>query len=70
MTLLDLTHAHTPAARPSLFAFAQQAAALHRQRAALRRLTDEALTDLGIGRDAAQREAARPFWDIPASWRR
>jgi uncharacterized protein YjiS (DUF1127 family) len=34
------------------------------QRRALERLDDAALADLGLSRDAARREAARPLWDI------
>lgn len=33
------------------------------ERAALRGLSDARLADLGLTRDAALREAARPFWD-------
>ncbi len=40
-----------------------------RQRRALARLDDAALADLGLSRRAAQREAARPFWDLPGTAR-
>lgn len=43
--------------------------ALARQRRALARLDDAALADLGLTRDAAAREAARPVWDVPSHWR-
>ncbi|MHA6347151.1 DUF1127 domain-containing protein [Roseivivax sp. CAU 1761] len=43
--------------------------ALQRSRAALADLDDARLGDLGIDRRAAQREAARPFWDVPDHWR-
>lgn len=71
MALLDL---NIPATRPardrvSLFSFAARAAAVHRQRAALRRLDDAALRDIGLDRKSADREANRPFWDVPATWR-
>ncbi|GAW35949.1 hypothetical protein RA2_03017 [Roseovarius sp. A-2] len=36
-----------------------------RQRRALLRLDDTALTDLGLTRREALREATRPFWDLP-----
>jgi len=36
-----------------------------RQRRALLRLDETALTDLGITRREALREATRPFWDLP-----
>jgi uncharacterized protein YjiS (DUF1127 family) len=35
------------------------------QRRALYRLDDAALEDLGLTREAALREASRPFWDLP-----
>ncbi|MBB97111.1 MAG: hypothetical protein CML68_21245 [Rhodobacteraceae bacterium] len=43
---------------------------LWRQRRQLAKLDDSALTDIGIRRDEALREAARPFWDAPTHWRR
>lgn len=44
-------------------------AALARQRRALARLDDAALSDIGVSRGDAQTEAARPVWDAPANWR-
>lgn len=38
-----------------------------RQRHALARLDDRQLADIGITRDAADAEAARPFWDSTAA---
>ncbi|MET4103102.1 uncharacterized protein YjiS (DUF1127 family) [Roseovarius sp. MBR-78] len=35
-----------------------------RQRRQLARLDDAALADIGLSRREAQREAARPFWDL------
>ena len=43
---------------------------VRRQRAALRKLDDAALHDLGLSRAQAESEAARPVWDVPARWRR
>ncbi|MFC3615449.1 DUF1127 domain-containing protein [Lutimaribacter marinistellae] len=40
-----------------------------RQRRALERLDDAALEDIGVSREAAEAEAARPFWDAPDTWR-
>lgn len=40
--------------------------AVARERSHLNRLTDAQLRDMGIDFDAARREAARPFWDLPA----
>ena len=44
--------------------------AVRSQRRALLDLTDEALRDIGLTREQAAREADRPFWDVPAGWRR
>lgn len=45
-------------------------AAARRQRAALANLDDALLTDIGLSARTAKTEADRPFWDVPASWRR
>lgn len=42
---------------------------LRRERYALRHLSDDMLKDIGISRDAVQRESRRPFWD-DRGWRR
>ena len=42
---------------------------LRRQRARLARLDAAALKDIGLTRDAAEVEANRPLWDVPATWR-
>lgn len=69
MALLDLSLSR-PVRRPgALFSVAMRAVALRRQRAALRRLDDRSLADIGVPRHAAEAEAARPFWDVPANWR-
>ena len=44
--------------------------ALAAQRRALRKLDGTALKDLGLTREEALAEAARPIWDVPANWRR
>lgn len=44
--------------------------AAHRQRAALARLDDAHLADIGLSTRAAMAEANRSFWDVPATWRR
>jgi uncharacterized protein YjiS (DUF1127 family) len=36
--------------------------ARHRSRAALSRLDDHLLADIGVDREYADREASRPFW--------
>ena len=72
MALLDFGFArptsHT-APRPTLFAFALRAIEARRQRAALKRLDDAALQDLGLTRRAAMEEASKPIWDVPKNWR-
>ena len=42
---------------------------LRRERDSLRHLSDDVLKDIGISREAVQREARRPFWD-DHGWRR
>jgi len=42
---------------------------LYRQRRALEALDDHLLRDLGLTREEALREAARPVWDAPVHWR-
>jgi uncharacterized protein YjiS (DUF1127 family) len=41
-----------------------------RERRSLRALDDRALRDLGLTRTDVEREALRPFWDIPSDRRR
>ena len=69
MAFLDLSLPRRTRRRISLFAFAQQTASLYRQRAALRRLDDAALRDVGLTRAQAEQEATRPIWDVPHNWR-
>ena len=40
-----------------------------RERQHLLRLTASQLDDIGLNRDEAVAEAARPIWDVPATWR-
>jgi uncharacterized protein YjiS (DUF1127 family) len=44
---------------------------LARQRHDLARLDPHLLADIGVSRDAAERETARPVWDMPDAdtWR-
>ncbi|MBT2787259.1 MULTISPECIES: DUF1127 domain-containing protein [unclassified Halomonas] len=42
---------------------------LRRERETLRHLSDDMLKDIGISREAVQRESRRPFWD-DHGWRR
>ena len=43
---------------------------LWRQRRSLAHLDDHLLRDIGVTPQEAAREAARPIWDAPQSWRR
>lgn len=52
-----------------LLARLRDALALRRQRGRLRDLGDHLLEDIGVSREAAEREASRPLWDVPARWR-
>lgn len=40
-----------------------------RSRRALAHLDAHALDDIGVSRDRAAAEAAKPMWDVPANWR-
>ncbi|MDX1742995.1 MAG: DUF1127 domain-containing protein [Ruegeria sp.] len=46
------------------------ALALRRQRRTLAKLDDKALDDIGITREQAKAEAARPVWDAPEYWQK
>lgn len=69
-----MSRAHTlprreAAARPGLLRRVIALESLRRQRRALERMTDRQLDDLGLSRAAAAREASRPVWDAPETWR-
>jgi uncharacterized protein YjiS (DUF1127 family) len=42
---------------------------LSRHRAALARLDNHLLVDIGLSPEMAEAEASRPFWDVPPHWR-
>jgi uncharacterized protein YjiS (DUF1127 family) len=69
MTMLTASQCHSPA-RPSVLSRAKSLIVVWQQRQALRALDERALNDIGITRREAEAEAARPFWDAPATWRR
>ena len=54
----------------SLAARLRLAVTARAQRAALSRLDDARLADIGISRAQAQAETDRPIWDVPSNWRR
>lgn len=58
-------------ARPAatgLWAAIARMIALHRQRRQLAELDAHLLDDIGVSREDALTEAARPVWDAPAHW--
>jgi uncharacterized protein YjiS (DUF1127 family) len=61
------------AARPGLLsrfvARLSLSLATRRHRRALLKLEPHLLRDIGLTDAEARREAARPFWDVPAHWR-
>jgi uncharacterized protein YjiS (DUF1127 family) len=42
--------------------------ALRRQRSALAEMDARMLADIGLSREQARHEAARPLWDVPRNW--
>ena len=40
---------------------------VQRERNALMRMEDHELADIGLTREEAMREAARPIWDLPSN---
>lgn len=40
-----------------------------RSRQHLKALDDRALADIGLSRADAEREASRPIWDVPQTWK-
>jgi uncharacterized protein YjiS (DUF1127 family) len=42
--------------------------AIWRSRRDLARLDARALDDIGVSRKAAEKEASRTLWDVPATW--
>jgi len=49
----------------ALLDWVKQAFSVSRQRRELVRMSDQQLHDIGVTRDDAEREANRPFWDLP-----
>ena len=66
-------HIHAPArprALPRVQFALRDMLAVWKQRNTLRALDDDALADIGLSRREAEREASRPFWDLPTPARR
>ena len=49
----------------TLMKWLRRAYGVSRQRRELATLSNAALRDMGLSREAALREAAKPFWDLP-----
>jgi uncharacterized protein YjiS (DUF1127 family) len=56
-------HLHTPGV-VHILRLVESWAERHRQRRALEALEDFRLVDIGVSREQARREAAKPFWMI------
>ena len=69
MTLSQISRLIAPTPRFGLVSRLRQLRAVARQRRALAALDVSRLRDLGLSAEDARIEAARPFWDVPATWR-
>ena len=70
MALMDFgTVSATRGRRPLRVALSTRLA-LWKSRRALAKLDDRALTDVGISRAEADREAQMTVWDVPTTWKR
>ena len=63
-----LARPYALASRASFWSVLTKTIALAHQRAALARLDDHLLEDIGVTRDEARAEADRAPWDAPAHW--
>lgn len=71
MTILTTARPATVSySTPSMLTAILRVFALRRQRAALGRMDDSQLRDIGVSRNEAQAEAMRPMWDVPVHWLR
>lgn len=70
MALTDITTVHTVrTAFANPFVTLATALDVWRSRRALALLDARALEDIGVSPDHAAAEAAKPIWDVPATWR-
>ncbi|MCA8880149.1 MAG: DUF1127 domain-containing protein [Rhodobacteraceae bacterium] len=67
--LVSLLPLSTPLRR-SPVAYLNRLRALRKSRRDLATLPDHLIRDIGLTREAAAEEAARPFWDVPDYWLR
>lgn len=61
---------HGHSTRPSMGKRLANMLSVRRSRLDLAHLSDEQLRDIGLTRDQAGAEIARPIWDVPTNWRR
>lgn len=61
------TSNHMAATRTSVLSYVRKIIEVRKQRAALAKLDDAALQDLGITRFQAESEVRRKIWDIPSN---
>ncbi|WP_207100644.1 DUF1127 domain-containing protein [Paracoccus shandongensis] len=69
-TSLHVLAGHGPFPRPSWAKRILTMLSVRRSRQALAHLGDEQLRDVGLTREQAADEIARPIWDVPTNWRR
>ena len=67
---MTIRHVEMQSTLDRLFETLRLGLVAQRQRQALRGLDAARLADIGLSEHAALAEANRPFWDVPASWRR
>lgn len=71
MALIDFNTRTRPAAAPARPRFSLATLLdVWRSRRALARLDADRLDDIGLTPDRAAKEATKPVWDVPATWRR
>jgi len=70
MALIDTTARRTRVTAPAALPFSLSTLLnVWRSRRALAKLDAHALTDIGVSARTAAKEAGKPIWDVPATWR-
>lgn len=67
--LIDAPCNGLPPRRASLWSRLWQQIELNKQRRGLSKLPPHILRDIGLSADEARKEANRPLWDVPSTWR-
>ncbi len=60
-------HLRTQRNKRSVFGTLMTAFKVMRERTALSQMTEDELADIGLSVEQANREVARPIWDVPAN---